>query len=110
MVLPYFLVKKMEERKNYKDLNEAVVTMAKQIAKSLQYSETAFDKTFISVVQTVNENGTYDVLDDYGVVRNVVLALPNVTLSVGQRVYVTIPCGDLKKMYISGVHPQITNR
>lgn len=100
----------MEERKNYKDLNEAVVTLAKQIAKSLQYSETAYDKTFISVVQNVNSNGTYDILDDYGVIRNVVLALPNITLEVGQRVYATIPCGDLKKLYISGVYPQINNR
>lgn len=100
----------METRKNSKDLNEAVETLAKQIKKSLLYTSSDFDRTFLSVVQAVNSNKTYDVLDEYGTIRNVVLALPNVTLSVGQRVYVTVPCGDFKNMYISGVHPQIVNR
>ena len=104
------MVKIMEKRKNARDLNDAVMTLAKQIKKSLEYSESNYDKTFISIVQAVNSNGTYDVTDEYGAIRNVVLALPNVTLQVGQRVYVTIPCNNLKNMFISGVHPQIVNR
>ena len=93
-----------------KDLEEAINVLAKQIANSLKYSDSGFDRTFISVVKAVNSNGTYTVIDDYGKERNCVLAIPNVTLSVGQRVYATIPQGDLTKMYISGIHPQIRNR
>ena len=93
-----------------KELSEAINVLAKQIANSLKYSNSSYDRTFISVVKTVNSNGTYIVIDDYGIERNCVLAIPNVTLTVGQRVYATIPQGDLTKMYISGVHPQINNR
>lgn len=100
----------MENRKNYKDLNEAVETIAKEIAKSLHYSFTNYDRTFISVVTKKNSDGTYNVIDEYGSNRTVVFALPSHTLSVGQRVYVTIPSGNLNNMYISGVHPQIINR
>ena len=93
-----------------KELAEAIDVLAKQIANSLKYSSSKFDRSFISVVRNVNSNGTYTVLDDYGTERNCVLVIPNVSLSVGQRVYVTIPQGDLTKMYISGVLPHINNR
>ena len=93
-----------------KDLAEAIDVLAKQIANSLKYSNSNYDRTFISVVKAINSNGTYTVIDDFGNERICVLALPNVTLSVGQRVYATIPQGDLTKMYISGIHPQINNR
>lgn len=100
----------MESRKNAKEINDAIETIAKQMKKTLQYSLSDFDRTFISIVQKKNSDGTYEVIDSYGTIRNVVLGLPNVTLSIGQRVYVTIPCNQLKNMYISGVHPQIINR
>lgn len=93
-----------------KELTESINVLAKQIANSLKYSNTNFDRTFISVVKKKNSNNTYTVLDDYGNERQCVLALPNVTLSVGQRVFATIPQGDLTKMYISGIYPQINNR
>ena len=95
---------------NDKLLSEAVEVLAKEIANSLKHSCTNFDRTFISVVQAVNSDGTYTVLDEFSFDRNCVLALPNVTLEVGQRVYVTIPQNDIRKMYISGIHPQISNR
>lgn len=95
---------------NTRELNEAIETLAKQIAKSLQYSITNYDRTFISVISNVNNNGTYDIIDEFGIVRNVVLGIPNITLSIGQRVYITIPSGNLKNMYISGIHPQINKR
>lgn len=100
----------MENRKNAKDYQEMIDTLAKQIKKSLQYSADDYDRTYISIIQSVNSNGTYDVVDEFGTQRNVVLAIPDVTLTVGQRVYITIPRGELKNMYISGVHPQIINR
>lgn len=93
-----------------KDLAEAVNVLAKQIANSLNYTNSKYDRTFISVVKTINNNGTYTVIDDYGNNRECVLAIPNITLSVGQRVYTTIPQGDLTKIYISGIHPQINKR
>lgn len=99
----------MEKNIN-KELAEAINVLAKQIANSLKYSNSGFDRTFISVVKSVNSNGTYTVIDDFGNERKCVLALPNISLSVGQRVYATIPQGDLTKMYISGIHPQINNR
>lgn len=92
---------------NNKELTEAVNTLAKEIAKSLKFAQSEFDRTFISVVKSVNTDGTYSVLDDYGVERKCVFAIPNATLSLGQRVYVTIPSGNLNNIYISGVHPQI---
>ena len=93
-----------------RELTEAINVLAKQIVNSLKYSNSKYDRTFISVVKTKNSNGTYTVIDDYGNERECVLAIPNLTLTVGQRVYATIPQGDLTKMYISGIHPQINNR
>lgn len=98
------------DKNTSKELTEAINVLAKQISNSLKYSNSKYDRTFISVVKKVNSNRTYVVLDDFGNERTCVLALPNVTLSVGQRVFATIPQGDLSKMYISGVYPQINNR
>lgn len=95
---------------NNKEIMEAVNVLAEQIASALKYTYSSYDKTFISVIQSVHENGTYSIIDEFGSERICVFSIPNITLEVGQRVYVTIPQNDLKKMYISGIHPQITNR
>ena len=92
------------------ETNQMIESLAKEIAKALAHASSDYDKTFISVVKQKNSDGTYNVLDNYGNIRTCVLALPNVTLSEGQRVYVTIPCGNIKNMYISGIHPQISKR
>ena len=99
----------MSNRNDEREVSEAIKTLAKQIAKALQYADSTFDRTFISVVQSVNEDGTYGVIDEYNTTRNCVLAIPNVTLEVGERVYVTLPQNDISKMYISGVYP-LTNK
>lgn len=93
-----------------KESKDMVNSLAKQIAKALNYVSVNCDRTFISVVKTKNNDGTYSVFDDFGTLRNVVLALPNVTLEEGQRVFVTIPCGNISQMYISGIHPQVSKR
>lgn len=93
-----------------KESNDMVNSLAKQIAKALKYVSAKCDKTFISVVKKKNTNGTYEVYDNFGTLRTVVLALPNVTLQEGQRVYVTIPCDNISQMYISGIYPQINKR
>ncbi len=61
------------------------------------------DRTFVSVVRQINSNGTYVVSDENGSERDVRCCIPNVDLKVGQRVYVKLPSGDLKKMHICGV-------
>ncbi len=92
------------------ETNEMINSLAKEIVKALSHANENFDRTFISVVKSANSNGTYDVLDEYGNIRTCVLALPNVTLSEGQRVFVTIPCGNISKIFISGIYPQISKR
>ena len=61
------------------------------------------DTTFVSVIKQVNSNGTYIINDQSGTSRTVKCAIPNITLSNGQAVYVKIPCGNLKKIHICGV-------
>ena len=92
------------------ETNEMINSLAREIAKAITHANANFDRTFISVVKKANSNGTYEVLDEYGNIRTCVLALPNVTLSEGERVYITIPCGNLNKIFISGIYPQINKR
>lgn len=61
------------------------------------------DRTFVSVIKKVNPNGTYVVLDEAGGERTVKCCIPNVSFKVGQRVLVTIPSSDLKKIFIAGI-------
>lgn len=62
----------------------------------------SYDRTFLSVVSEVHENGTYTIMNE-GQNYTVKCAIPNVELKSGQQVWVTVPCGDLKGMFISGV-------
>ena len=59
------------------------------------------DKTHLSIITSV-ENGKY-VVTLNGSEHKVKCAIPNVELKTGQQVWVTVPCGDLKRMFISGV-------
>lgn len=61
------------------------------------------DRTFTSVIKQKNSNGTYVVLDESGGERTVKCCIPNVSLNIGQRVYILVPCGDLKKIHITGI-------
>lgn len=62
----------------------------------------SYDRTFLSVVSEVHGNGTYSIMNE-GQNYKVKCAIPNVELKTGQQVWVTVPCGDLKWMFISGV-------
>lgn len=93
-----------------KELSEAITVLAKQISNSLDYSKKNYDRTFISVVRVKNNDGTYIIIDEYGDERKCVLSIPNITLDVGQKVFVTIPQGNLNQLYISGIYPRINNR
>ena len=61
------------------------------------------DKTFPSVIKQKNTDGTYIVLDDSGGERKVKCCIPNVSLNVGQRVWVKIPNGQLKDIHVVGI-------
>lgn len=71
------------------------------IDKKLETYKT--DITFVSVIKQVNSNGTYIINDQLGTNRTVKCAIPNITLTNGQAVYVKIPSGNLKRIHICGV-------
>lgn len=83
--------------------------LGEQIIKSIhvitdrKLSNYKADRTFISVIKQKNSNGIYVVLDESGGERKVKCCIPNLDLNVGQRVYVTIPSSDLKRIFISGI-------
>lgn len=59
------------------------------------------DKTYPSVITSVLD-GKY-VVTLNGSNYTVKCAIPNVELKSGQQVWVTVPCGDLKEMFIFGL-------
>lgn len=60
------------------------------------------DKTYPSVVKGISRKG-YVILDSAGSERTVKCCIPNVSLRVGQRVFVKEPMGDLRLIHICGV-------
>lgn len=60
------------------------------------------DKTYKSVVKGISRKG-YVILDATGSERTVKCCIPNVSLSVGQSVFVKEPMGDLRLIHICGV-------
>lgn len=60
-----------------------------------------YDRTFPSVIQGPGNKGKYKIRKETGIYE-----IPNSTgmnLSTGQKVWVTIPSGDLNRMYICGL-------
>lgn len=78
------------------EIIKTVDIMVKSAIKKIK-----MDKTYTSVITSV-ENGKY-VVTLNGSNYTVKCAIPNVELKTGQQVWVTVPCGDLKGMFISGV-------
>lgn len=78
------------------------------ILESIKYAlekyEVKCDKTFTSVIKSVNSNGTYTVPDEGGTDRKVKCCIPEVELKVGMSVWVKIPCGNLSNMHICGIN------
>ena len=94
---------------NNKELTEMVNVLAKQIVGVAKISFTEYNRTFVSVIKAIGSKNTYTILDEYNIERVVPMGIPYISLAIGQRVYVTIPNGDMNKMYISGIYMQ-TNR
>ncbi len=60
------------------------------------------DRTFKTVIKKVTPKG-YVILDESGSERIVECCIPNIGLRAGQIVWVKIPMGDVKGMYICNV-------
>ena len=80
--------------------------IADEIIKTIQYAiekkTINCDRTFKTVIKQVTPKG-YVILDESGSERTVGCCIPNITLYAGQMVWVKIPLGDVKGMYICNV-------
>lgn len=81
---------------------EAVNVLVKEIARAIRENTVNCDHTFKTVVKQVTPKG-YVILDESGSERTVGCCIPNITLYAGQMVWVKIPMGDVKGMYICNV-------
>lgn len=82
---------------------EAVNVLVKEIVKAVRGNVVNCDRTFKTVVKQVTPKG-YVILDESGSERTVGCCIPNITLYAGQMVWVKIPMGDIKRMYICNVY------
>lgn len=85
-----------------KNIN-AVEMLAEQIVKATQSHTHAYDQTFSSVIKAVNNDGTYNIIDNGGAERKLKCSALNTALKIGQYVWVKIPCGRLEDMHICGL-------
>ena len=60
------------------------------------------DRTFKTAIKKVTPKG-YIILDESGSERTVGCCVPNVNLKAGQMVWVKIPMGDIKGMYVCNI-------
>lgn len=83
------------------------ISISDEILKAINYAinqqELKYDRTFTSAIKKVNSNKTYVISDDSGQERTVKCCIPGLELKVGMKVWVTIPMGKLRKMFVSGV-------
>lgn len=81
-----------------------VNTIVNEVVKAIEKknSKLSYDKTFPSVVYGVNDDGTYIIIKE-NQRYNVKCAIPNSNVRLGSKVWVKIPCGQLKDMHICGI-------
>lgn len=83
------------------------MSAADEIIKTVQYALERYtvncDRTFVSVIKSVNGDGTYTIQDQSGADRKVKCCIPGAALTAGKNVWVKIPCNDIKKMHICGI-------
>lgn len=84
--------------------NQALDVLIKEVLFAIdkKTSGLTYDKTFETVILAKNNNGTYKIrhLDQEYNIKN---ALAVDDLKVGQRVWVKIPSGMLRKMHVCGI-------
>lgn len=82
--------------------------LGKELLKSIQIminkklKNYKADRTYRTVIKEITPKG-YVILDETGSDRTVQCCIPNVTLKVGQKVYVKEPLGRLVELHICGV-------
>lgn len=81
---------------------EAVDILVREIMKAIEGKAINCDRTFKTAVRQVTPKG-YVITDEAGSERTVKCTIPGVTLRPGQFVWITMPCGKLKDMFVSGV-------
>lgn len=81
---------------------EAIEIMVNNIIAAISKKAVNCDKTYGSVIKNITTKG-YVVLDTSGQERIVKCAIPNVSLKIGQKVWIKEPMGDLNKLHICGV-------
>lgn len=85
---------------------QAVDTMVSAITSAIRTSASAssHDLTFPSIVTTIDSiGGLFTIKDESGADRLITCSIPNYKPSIGQKVWVKIPCGKLKDMHICGI-------
>lgn len=81
-------------------LNLLIDTIMRLVNKKIENA--CYDKTFASAIYSYNAaNNTYTIIKDCKQ-REVCSSLES-SLSIGQHVWVKIPCGNLKDMHICGI-------
>ena len=81
---------------------EAINVLVKEIARAIRENTVNCDRTFKTVIKQVTTKG-YVILDESGSERTVPCCIPNANLSAGQMVWVKVPMGDVKGMYICNI-------
>ena len=80
--------------------------LADEILKTIKYAldrkETNCDRTYRSVIKSINKKG-YVILDTTGSERTVQCCIPGIELRAGQSVWVKEPMGKLNDLHICGV-------
>jgi len=78
------------------------ILKAIQIMIDKKMGDSKSDRTFPSIIKEINRKG-YVILDETGNERTVQCCIPGLELKVGQRVWIKMPCNNLKGMHIVGV-------
>lgn len=81
---------------------EAINVLVKEIVRAIRENTVNCDRTFKTVIKQVTPKG-YVILDESGSERTVPCCIPNANLSAGQMVWVKVPMGDVKGMYICNI-------
>lgn len=81
------------------DLSEEILNAIKY---ALDKKQINCDRTYKTVITAITPKG-YVILDDTGNERTVQCCIPNVSLIVGQKVWVKEPLGNLRGLHICGV-------
>lgn len=85
------------EQKEYID---SIQTLAKQIVLAVNNSPVVYDQTYAGMVESVSASGKYSVTINE--VSSEMYSNSDAQFKAGDKVWITAPCGNRSKQYISG--------